>query len=244
MLKEYLDAARNPVLLLSGGRDSVLLLEKIRAIRGEIDCVCFATDFTREQWGIIESLIREWNLEVYTIPPMATYFIPNGDGLARVDEYGLGPLTFPVMRDLVHSDGRCALDASLKRLEAAPLNYDVVFLGTRKADHSAATGLTMSEPVVRFGEVTFVAPLWDYSDAEVLEEAAGLPDAREFYEEGREEFDTGNAVFCSRCLQAEAPVFCPKAGKEIESVKWDKAAALKFFREKFGFGAVRKPDLA
>src|ERR1051325_9999083 len=124
MLKEYLETAKHPCLLLRGGRDSVLLLKKIREIRGEIDCVCFATDFTKAQWKIIENLIAKWNLEVYTLPPKATYFIPNGEQLVRVDEYGLGAVIFPVVRDFVHSDERCALEANSLRLDAAPLNYD------------------------------------------------------------------------------------------------------------------------
>jgi len=234
LLHEYLDIAKNPVLLLSGGRDSVYLLSEIRKLRGDIDCICFAADFTKEQWRIIENLVELWNLEVYVVAPRHTYLIPNGEGqLARVDEFGLGNLTFPVVRDIAHDDSRCLLEMSEDRSAGlAPWNYDVVFTGTRKSDRSYATGRPFQKDVVSTNGTTFVAPLWDMTDSDIDDAVRGLP----FDFPADERLDSGNLISCSRCFDTEQEqVLCPKTATNIETINWAPDKMLSAFRQKYGF---------
>jgi hypothetical protein len=241
MIDEVIKTARNPVVFLSGGIDSVLVLSMIREIR-EVDCVCFRHDFTPEQWGIVENLIKLWDLEVYTWPPQHSYLVPNGSSLARVDEYSLGLLTFPVLRDIVDGD-RCLLELGQQKLETYPFNYDVVFTGSKRSDSSFATGRSpFKSDVVKFGDVTFVQPLFDLNDEEVRELAKGLPLSAEWYEHGDAAHDTGNIPACSSCLLSgtDEPVYCPKAESHIPGLVWNKTAMLSEFRKKYGFGEVKE----
>jgi len=217
VIQEWLNKAINPCLLLSGGDDSVELLGRIREHQ-EIDCVTFNQNFTDEQWSVIDNLIQN-GCEVHTFPPSNSYIVPNGDGLGRIDEYNLAGLTFPVIREYEYSD-RCSLDFDNTRLEVVPFLYDVVFVGTRKDDTSSMTGKPFKEPVVSYGAITFVAPLWDEPKPTVST------------------IDTGIIYGCSNCLNngTDEQVWCLKDNKMIDGHKWDKAEMLKAFQSKFQLG--------
>lgn len=237
MIRELLEVARRPAVALSGGRDSMVVLDMVRKYQPDIEVLVFKTDFAPHQWAIVDNLIREWDLTVFSPPPRASYLVPNGDELARVDEYEIGAATLPVLRDFVHDDSRCALEMERKFLPASPLDFDLIFVGTRKGDRSEATGQPLRESVSKINGLTLAAPLFFWSDATVEWAAQGLPYAKEWYEDGDVRFDTGNLLACSRCLGGggDEPVACPKANMEIPGVVWDKAAMLRAFREKFGF---------
>ena len=46
--------------------------------------------------------------------------------------------------------------------------------------------------------------------------------------------DTGNIEACSNCLKDVDRVWCPKLGQEIDTIKWDKADNLDYYRSKYG----------
>ena len=175
------------------------------------------TDFTPQQWEIIDKLIRLWDLTVVAPPPKASYLIPNGENLARVDEYDIGSrATIPVVRDIVHSD-RCLLDLNQNFLRLSPLDYDCIFVGTKQQDSTPAMSQPLKEAISQIGTLTAVAPLFYWSEEQVEEASKGLPYSKEWYEDGDENFDTGNLLACSRCVRSGTgePVDCPKEGKMV-----------------------------
>jgi len=222
-----IEDAVKPCLFLSGGADSVLLLHRILQIR-PMDCFCFSHRMTKEQWGVIENLIKGYDLEVYTLPPARSYVI---EGLSVVDEYQLGEMNFPVIRDLVEADN-CLFD-NPQYLERFPFDYETVFMGTRKDDVLPAIGKNPFKSAVTEGSPKFVLPLWDWTKEEVFAEIErlNLPIAREWYEGGDERYDTGNLIACHKCLKGDT--FCPKEGKSIKGIEWDAKANTQMFRRRF-----------
>lgn len=237
MIPTLLGKAAHAAVAVSGGRDSLIVLDQVRKVRPDIEVLVFKTDFTANQWKVIDNLIRLWDLTVMAPPPKASYLIPNGEQLARVDEYDVGVgVTIPVLRDLVHSE-RCLWDLENRYLPVSPLGYDLLFVGSRQGDSSPATGQPLHKAVSRIGNMTIASPIYYWTDEQVREASKELPYAREWYEEGDASFDTGNLLACSRCVDSGdgRPVCCPKQGRVIKGHEWDKPLMLKTFREKFGF---------
>lgn len=237
MIPTLLGKSRHAAVLLSGGIDSMLVLRQVREHCPDIEAIVFRADMAKEQWAIIENLIRLWDLTVVTMPPSASYLVPNGTELARVDEYVIGGVPIPHLRDFVHDDSRCAIEVQQMFLPNPPLDYDLIFVGTREGDRSEATGRPLQKAVTVTNGMTIAAPIYYWTDEQVKEAAQGLPYAKEWYEDGDPKFDTGNIVACSNCLHngTSAPVLCPKLGDKIPGHEWDREGILKAFRNKFGF---------
>lgn len=225
MFDEYCEKAKAPVVFLSGGSESVLVLDEVLKRRPDAEAVTFNQDFTKDQWQIIENLLERYEVELHTFPPMQSYLIEREGRIAKVDEYGLNALRFPVVRDLIHGE-RCLHDLDPTRIQSVPFTFDVVFVGTRKEDTDPAIQ-PMAQPVIEQHGITFVAPLWGWTKEQVL--AKELPISKEFYEQGKDEFDTGNLVACSRCYEGKR-VYCPKEMKVIDPVQWDRKGNLEYFR--------------
>jgi 3'-phosphoadenosine 5'-phosphosulfate sulfotransferase (PAPS reductase)/FAD synthetase len=240
MIATMLRKSRHAAVALSGGMDSLVVLQQVRELAPDTEVLVFRTDWTPQQWGIIDNLIKLWDLTVVTPPPQASYFVPNGDQLARVDEYDVGGAVLPVLRDVVHDDARCVLELERNFLAVSPLDYDCVFTGTRRSDSSAATGPPLRRAISRVGELWFVAPIFYWTDEQVKKAAKDLPYAKEWYEEKDERFDTGNLLACGACVRRGdgEPVHCPKEGKTIAGHVWDQPVMLEKFRSKFGFGGT------
>lgn len=230
--------ADNPCVFLSGGIDSMLVLSMAREVLPDIAIYCLNQSFTIEQWKIVENLIKAWDLEVKSFPPARTYLIPNGKRLAQVAEYNVNGVVIPILRDAV--DGpKCYLERDQTILEQYPFEHDVVLVGSRREDNSFATGQPFGQQEIVRGGIRFVAPLFDWSTDEVMAEATkrDIPYSMEFYEEGKDEFDTGNLVCCVACLNSsDDRVFCPKEQAMIPTFQWNKPQALQHFRTRFGFG--------
>jgi len=237
MIQRLLDKASHPCVAVSGGRDSLVVLDLVREFQPDIDVLVFRTDFAPHQWEIIDRLIQLWDLTVIAPLPKASYLLPNGEHLARVDEYELGcGVMLPVLRDIVHADV-CLFDLNQRFLAVSPLDFDCVFVGTKRGDRNPAMGRVVREPITDVGQFTLVAPIFDWSEEAVRERARDLPYSKEWYVEGDENFDTGNLLSCSRCVRSGTgePVHCPKEDKMINGVVWDQQKMLETFRDKYGF---------
>ena len=220
------NATSQPGIFFSGGIDSLLLLDIIREFDNTIPVLTFAQDFTKEQWVRFENLILKWELSLYTFPPYHRFFVPNGTDISLIDEYNYGGISFPIIRDLEHGD-KCGLELSQQRLMTPDTFWQTTFIGALKDDiHPLAKGNAyLGGEHSQIENLTFIAPLWEWSKAEVIEEAAkrGL-----IAIEG-----TGELSACTKCLQSTEPVYCVKRDTIIEAVKWEPENQLSAFRSKY-----------
>lgn len=234
MIRKYLSKASNPAVMFSGGLDSLLTLWMVRQER-DVDVITLRQNFSKLQWGIIDKLIKEWDLTVITAPPLRSYIVPNGEYLARIDEYQFGRTALPVLRDF--EDGKdCSLQMDNQTLDYA-FPYDVVFTGAKKEDWSAATGMPMGAEVVEKDGVTFVQPLFHWTKKQVMAEVQrlGLPYTTEWYDGGDERYATDTIHACTNCMKDEKEVYCHLEQKQIETVEWDRKGMLNAFQTRFGF---------
>jgi 3'-phosphoadenosine 5'-phosphosulfate sulfotransferase (PAPS reductase)/FAD synthetase len=223
--KEALEGARNPALLASFGKDSLLLLFLAHRFKPDIPIVWFDHRASEAEKRFAKKIIRDWNLTVFTYSPMDTYFLPNNEGLTLVDEYSFSEARMPVLTDV--SEGEtCGLNVIGERTPFFGYPFDVTLVGWKSCDGHFTTGRNPF-PVdgFQFGGTRMFAPLRDLTDAQVLDaiRELGIP---------YEEIDDSLSL-CTRCLSGQGNVFCPEQQREIPSVVWDKELSLKSFRSRF-----------
>ena len=235
-LKEYLAAicgANNCALWLSGGKDSQLLLQILLAEKLKFSVVRFDDGWSREQKEIVNELIKKHSLQVFSyLPQAATLFGNSAGDLTFACAYAVSPnASFTVLRDIVPGE-RCSLDIKIKTSEKAspPVYFKTHILGSKKGEkHYAFDGRdVVPEKAWLVGQAKFVCPLYEWTDAEVLEalQTFGID-----YVEPPEELNTGNVSCCTLCLQGKERVFCPKEEKEIYSIPWSPTKKLKDWQD-------------
>jgi len=229
MFKEILKY-KKPCLLWSGGMDSTLILALLRQEGIHVDIVTFGRELlTKKQKARMDALIRDWDLKVFTYPPMNRSFIGDGENISAVFDYIIGDASAPNIKDVIDGE-KCIADIQGPSLPGSPVDWDCVLTGIRKDDeHYATSGLDKtSEWTV--GNTTFINVLFDWTRDEVQAalQAQGLP-----YTEVEDDEDTGNLNLCTKCLRAIEPVECPKDGTLIEPAGRYLQLNLTEFRKRF-----------
>lgn len=236
-LKNYLSelcAANNCVLWLSGGKDSLLLLQVL--LTEKFSVLRFDDGWTREQKEIVNNLIKKHSLQVFSYPPKSAVLFGDGNGeITLACAYGVGAKgeAVSILRDLVHGS-RCAFDVNIKISERAnpPVIFDVNIWGSKKGEphYAFSGGDVVPAKEWSAGNAKFVCPLYDWTDAEVLEalKLFGIN-----YVEPPDQLNTGNVSACTNCLKGKTgePVDCPKKGKQIYSIEWNPQEKLKNWQQ-------------
>lgn len=215
MWKEALRAAKNPVVLSSFGKDSVLVLDLARAIRPDVDVLWFRD----ERDGEAEKIIASLGLTVYSYLPSTRSVVPNGEGLSLINflDFGGGALV-PQIVDLEDSN-RCV--GELKSGKPFAYDWDVTITGWRESDNHPLK-YAYFEDGEQIGNTRFYAPIRHLSDDEVYVEVKrrGLKFSAKQVEQ-----------FCTKCLRG--PTVCPLSNQMIPAYKWQPNASLEAFRQRF-----------
>ncbi len=218
-------------LWFSGGSDSRLLLEVMLEHKQPFGILRFEDGLDREQKLQIDTVIMRHNLQVFSYPAVSHALVGENGEMAMVSQYAidLPGKTALLARDLVEDTTRCAFDIKLEiaQTRSAPIVFETHVWGSRNSD---THWITEFKPVIKderwkHGDKQFIAPLYDWTAGEVMQGLLEFPEVMR----GR---DTGDIACCSRCLQEQDTklVFCPKAGKEIPVVDWDRKENLIFLR--------------
>lgn len=151
-----------------------------------------------------------------------------------MDEYDLNGMSFPVVRDFIHGE-RCALELNKNTLPYLPFSYDVIFTGAKRTDTSDAVPVPFKSEKETFGNITFIQPLYHWTDEEVRAKAQelGIPFSKERYADGDETYDTGNLSACHNCLHEGG--YCHIEDRVVPRIEWDRQASLTAFQTKYGF---------
>lgn len=225
-IRQILQAARNPIVAWSGGRDSMLLLHLTREIQPDIAIVWFKQNVSREWERWCESIIVEWDLQVFTYPASDTYYLPNDQGLTLIDEYSFGLDVMPVLTD-VSDDVECGAKVNGTRVPSFSYPWDATLTGYRASDrHSILGSNFFPEDGTQCGNTKLFAPMrwWADTDVERVSRGLNLPQPPED--------DTLHR--CTNCLQpGDDEVFCSQVDGFIPRLKWDSVTALANFRTRF-----------
>jgi len=208
-IASVLAQAKSPCVLVSFGKDSQLLLALVREIQPDIPLYFFGDELTK----FAEQFIIDHDLTVFNYAPADRYLIPNGDGLALVDECAMGRARIPLLTEVVKGNG-CRHGVANARTSQVRWPYDTVLWGYKRDESMPAVGQTFGKEIP-FGDFRLVAPLYELTDADVYEalETLGLD-----YDPEPDEVE-----FCDECLNA------------VINSDWDKDAALSGFRARFNF---------
>jgi len=208
-IRPTLATAQRPALWLSFGPDSMLLLDYARQAGFNGAIYHFGDDLSK----LAQQVIIDDNLTVYGCAPIDSYLIPNGDGLALVDEYPLGDTRVPMVSPIVKGDS-CRHGALTRRTRHFPYPHDITLWGYRHDDWCEAVGETFTREI-NLGVTWLVAPLYELTDSDVYAACDAIGIA---YDD-----DTNDVAMCDECLNA------------IINSDWDRQASLNGFRERFRF---------
>lgn len=221
-LKRFLHRLDRPALWLSGGKDSRLLLEIMIAERIRFTVLRFDDAWSREQRAVVDELTATHNLRVYSYPPSWSLMVGDGEqNLTLISGYAVsnGGETSAVFRDIVDGQ-RCSFDVNLDfwKPQNPPVQFAGHVVGTKRGEtHWALGGYEfLRQKYWQVGEVEFFAPLFSWSDADVI---LALRKYGVKWQQPEDRLDTGNIAACTNCLHGAA-AYCPKENRPIDPVEW------------------------
>lgn len=219
-------AGKTTCLYFSGGSDSLLLLHVLLDMKANFSIMTFDATFSPEQKKLIDDVVYEQGLRVFSYKPANAYFIGDGEKLAFVEEYGfLDGTLIPFVRDCTGGT-KCSFDVMVETRPDVPIGFEVNIFGTRKTDRHWSWGSAALQSRKRLEHGIVWAPLWAFSRADVI---AGLKE----YGVKKPKVDTGSYQHCTACLEGKGEIFCPKTQQIIDPVDWKPTVMLDAFRTKF-----------
>lgn len=207
-ISEVLRTAERPAIFISFGKDSLLLNALARSVRPDITAYYFGDELT----SFAAQFILDNGLTVFSYPPADRYLVPNGKGIALVDEYALNDARIPVITEIVAGEN-CSHGVPNARRSEFQFPHDVALWGYKQSETCDAVGIDFPREMV-IGGCRFVAPLYELSDSDVI---GALDEMNLPYDVEPDEIQ-----FCDSCMNAI-------------SSGWDAQLALSSFRTRFSF---------
>lgn len=221
-LGHQLDEYKLPIVAWSSGKDSMLLLYLVRKVIPNIPVLMFPALWTRRQKTFAAQIIEEWKLSAFFYRPNVLDYEQYEGGSSVIAYYPFGSHQIPVITDVVESS-RCGLDKGREALKGQPFSeygWDATLVGSKNCDsHNLVRKLNLQCLSTSTHEV--ITPLWDLTDDEVFDAILKykIPIDSKVYQDGREDYDTGNFNYCLRCLNSqEKEVLCPKTNTIIPTI--------------------------
>lgn len=205
-IKCRIENSQRPAVLSSFQRDSALLLHLIAPLN--IPVIWFREKMNK----CAERTIKQLDLTVISYPPVDQYLVPHEGGLTLVSEYSMGTMSLPTLQDLIPGDGELRINP--KRMAHFDYPFDETLWGYRRCDRHPLVGVELDQEIV-FGPTRLFAPLYDLTDEQVQECCDELE------------------IACDEFVDDDIPC-SPEVFAAIESMEWDRNAALSNFRLKYG----------
>jgi hypothetical protein len=202
LIEQALTRASAPIICWSGGKDSQLVLDLVHEQDPTIPVLIYKDFFPRDHMKWIGKVITEKGLVAFSYGPS----VIECKGNSIISRYPFSAGSIPVISDVIHSD-ECGLDWGKRVLNRTPLQtfpWDIVFTGSRKSDSHPLV------PKLNFENTIISTPIWNLTDSEVWEEIKTR---------NIQTSDTSSdAHICTRCLETDRVVFCPKLQRNIQSI--------------------------
>jgi len=217
-------------LWYSGGSDSRLLLEVMLETEQSFGILTFEEGWSREQRKQFDAVVMEKSLQVFSYPAVSNTLVGENGEIGLVSQYAIDGYgnTAMLIRDLVDDPSRCAFDIKLEpaKQKIAPADWDVHLMGLRLDDKHWLKSPLITEKESQVGSKKFLFPLAEWSQKEVRDALK-----THYGVDLSGEIDLGDIGCCSNCLKSGETAFCPKQGKDIETVNWDNAGNTAQVRE-------------
>ncbi len=149
-----LKTAKNPALLCSFGKESLVLLDEVMKVRPETTIIWFYDHMN----PFAEKIIRERDLTVVSYAPACRYQVED----AVVSEYSIGDASLPLLQD-ISERGKPVGHVTTPYFK---YDYDLTLFGYRKTDSHPLIDRTF-EREFQLGPTTMYAPLYDWAEEKV-----------------------------------------------------------------------------
>lgn len=201
------------VLLLSFGKDSLLLLHALKQIGRDFDCVWFDALADKRMLKWAEKIIARDSLRVYSCAPADSFFARLGEQLYLVEGYSVNGRVIPALVAVDESGTSCGLAARGKVGRQPVKGWTVALSGARCADYTKFGGSL--RPAREHPGLHVLTPLWEWTDADVWREIAAQGIETDAAQYERHEYDADEVSLCTRCFTTEGAVHCPLTGGEV-----------------------------
>lgn len=218
--------AKNPVVMLSGGKDSILTLLIVREIYPDVECIWYRNGSQEQRWAV-EKWAMKLGVTIYSHQPSDVYYLPMNEHPALIKEYAINGASFPVVAETIEGT-QCGLQMNGERSDTFLYPWDVTFTGWKDSDtHELTNGKVPYAPDgTVIGGSRFFAPIRHFDDDKVRGWLRVL--APEF-----EDFDD-SLPLCTKCFASkDAEVFCPLEQTMISTIPWNGQPGLETFRQRF-----------
>lgn len=229
LIDTVMATARNPVVMSSFGKDSMVMLHLLRDHGLRLPVVFHREPMLPKKYAFANSVIQDWELTVYDYPPTGTAIQMEGECVEVVNAYPAGakPMLLPTgICDPVDGEPTlCALhDFYLKPLGLGfNTPWDLAFVGHKSSDVDPVYGAIplKADYHTNIGSPSLAFPIRYFTDADVwtYHEKLGVPIHTTRYEKTgdswKERADkTHNPDYfpaCTACMKPDGgPVACPR----------------------------------
>lgn len=166
--ERLLETATNPAVLVSFGKDSMVLYHLLRHLRLPV-VYCASAYSTEDQIRHAANVATDWSLNVTVLQPVGVRLLTNGEHLAMRTFYLIGDQKALGWTQRVADE---PVECGLQVMLAAPFtptipSFDVLISGQKNGDPDFLGGRhTVPEKI---GEApAFIHPLRDWTDADVM----------------------------------------------------------------------------
>lgn len=224
----------SPVVMSSFGKDSMVLLDLVKRVRGKLPILFFREPFFPEKYAFANRQILENGYSVYDYPPLSTAVNKKGEAFeisnfyqaGTVNEYIFCPtgIETPVEGEPY----LCGLyDLLNKPTGTFTFPWDTVLLGHKSSDTDPMLDkCPLTSHVVKSGPLNAIFPIKDFTDADVwaYHNEFKLPVHHSRYSNGCELSDKSkNPDYfpaCMACIDRDGPpvVHCPRTGGLIPNI--------------------------
>lgn len=230
LINSRISASKNPVLCLSFGKDSMVMLDLIGRAGHRLPVIYWKREHHFPQKNrFANQMIERYDLEVYDYPPECTKLVRNGGLIEVINYFSIGKHTIAVPSGILpfQEDQKylCALyDMYLKPTGGYAFPWDAMFIGHKDSDVDPLRGsvpLLVDEYQHSPDAPIFSFPVRAFTDEDIWEYTRlfDVPQDQHRYS-GDDAYDNDYYPACTACVNPENPavVYCPKVRSNIPNV--------------------------
>lgn len=181
LLQQIFKDYENPALLLSGGKDSMVVLHLLRKLELMPKIIQYKFPIPKAKYEFTDKIITDWNLKVIHPQPTSCYVrVVNGHPEIITTYNTMGNILVPA-GTLIESTAHDAIDAVTLFRDvqkevtgaSAALGFDAYITGVKKTDYDPVVGnvgeQVCTSDIVSFNdEADMVHPLANWTDQDIF----------------------------------------------------------------------------
>lgn len=231
-LEGIFSTTKNPIILCSFGKDSIVLLHLSRQIKKDIPVILWRENSQFKKYEFAQQIINKWHLKVYDFPPVINDIVYRNGKIDGVGLYLIGKKYMYKAIELAKPNGHfaCSFEDILMKptCQDYTFNWDAVLSGQKKTDVDSLLGkITLKTDEIDMDGTMIFYPLCDWTDKDIWSyiHSNNVPyNKKRYREDGMEYKDkTYNGNYHKACVKCLDPtetenVYCEREKKEVQNV--------------------------